>query len=78
MRGRIRSINTTGAGFLGLPGERMIDFRVYHEAGAVQIWVDVSGSGSGLQYLTPDEADALGAAFKMAAFDARRYLKENT
>jgi hypothetical protein len=56
----------------------MIDFRVYHEAGAVQMWVDVSGSGSVLQYLTPDEADALGAAFKMAAFEARRYLKENT
>jgi hypothetical protein len=72
MKNGTRTINEIGCGLFGVGTERMKDFRVYEEGGAVQVWVDHEEGGvtNLLQYLTPIEAMAFAKAFERCAIAA--------
>lgn len=60
---RTRRINDHGIGLAGAEGEKLRDLRIDEEGEMVQIWVEVPpGCTEALQYLSPEEAIAIGNA----------------
>ena len=79
---RTRTVNEHGIGMLGLPGERMLDFRVFEESGTVHVEFDTTVSNDRLagvtttilQYLGPTEAMAFAKALERCAIRALKNI----